>query len=160
MTIQVQTGKGGPLLEHKLDAIDKSILRILQANARTPIKEIAKEVFLSSPAVSARIERLEKSGIITGYHAQINSMLFGYHIKAFINLEVEPNQKKEFYPFIQAIPNVIECNCVTGDYSMLIEVTFQTTIQLDHFINELQQFGRTKTLIVFSTSVEHRDVPI
>ena len=82
------------------------------------------------------------------------------HIKAFINLEVEPYQKKEFYPFIQAIPNVIECNCVTGDYAMLIEVAFQTTIELDHFINELQHFGRTKTLIVFSTSVEHRDVPV
>ena len=143
-----------------MDHIDRQIIDMLQENARTPLKVIAERADLSSPAVSARIERLEKSGIITGYHAQINSMLFGYHIKAFINLEVEPNQKKEFYPFIQAIPNVIECNCVTGDYSMLIEVTFQTTIQLDHFINELQQFGRTKTLIVFSTSVEHRDVPI
>ena len=103
---------------------------------------------------------MEKAGIITGYHAQINYRLFDYHIKAFINLEVEPYQKKEFYPFIQAIPNVIECNCVTGDYAMLIEVAFQSTVQLDHFINELQHFGRTKTQIVFSTSVEHRDVPI
>lgn len=68
--------------------------------------------------------------------------------------------EKDFYPFIQAIPNVIECNCVTGDYSMLIEVAFRSTMELDHFINELQQFGRTKTLIVFSTSVEHRDLPV
>ena len=146
--------------EMELDSIDRKIIELLQANARIPVKEIAKEVFLSSPAVTNRMEKLEKSGIITGYHAQINYQLFGYHIKAFINLEVEPNQKKEFYPFIQAIPNVIECNCVTGDYSMLVEVAFQSTIQLDHFINELQHFGRTKTLIVFSTSVEHRDVPI
>ena len=137
-------------MEKELDNIDKSIIRILQENARTPVKDIAKEVFLSSPAVSARIERLEKRGILTGYHATVNPMLFGYHIKAFINLEVEPAQKKEFYPFIDRIPNVIECNCVM----------FQTTIQLDHFINELQHFGRTKTLIVFSTSVEHRDVPV
>ena len=85
---------------------------------------------------------------------------FGYHIKAFINLEVEPNQKKEFYPYIQKIGNVIECSCVTGDYSMLIETAFQSTEQLDHFINELQHFGKTKTLIAFSTSVEHRDVPV
>ena len=143
-----------------LDAIDEKIIELLQENARISIKEIAGQVFLSSPAVTARIERLEKNHIITGYHAQINYLLFGYHIKAFINLEVEPYQKKEFYPFIQAIPNVIECNCVTGDYAMLIEVAFQTTIELDHFINELQHFGRTKTLIVFSTSVEHRDVPV
>ena len=133
---------------------------MLQKNARVSIKDIAKEVFLSSPAVSARIEYLEKSGIISGYHAQVNPMFLGYHIKAFINLEVEPSQKKEFYPFIQAIPNVIECNCVTGDYSMLIEVAYRSTVELDHFINVLQQFGRTKTLIVFSTSVEHRDLPI
>ena len=147
-------------MERELDNINKRIIQILQNNARTPIKDIAKEVFLSSPAVSSRIERMEKAGIISGYHAQINYLLFGYHIKAFINLEVEPDQKKEFYPFISAIPNVIECNCVTGDYAMLIEVVFKTTIQLDHFINELQHFGRTKTLIVFSTSVEHRDAPI
>lgn len=147
-------------MEHKLDNIDKKIIAILQINARTPVKEIAKEVFLSSPAVSARIDHLEKSGVITGYHAQLNPEFLGYHIKAFINLEVEPFQKKEFYPFIQRIPNVIECNCVTGEYSMLIEVGFQSTVELDHFINVLQKFGRTKTLIVFSTSVEHRNLPV
>ena len=122
-------------MDIKLDAIDRKILKILQENARTPIKEIAKEVFLSSPAVSNRIEKLEHSGILTVYHAQMNALLFGYNIKAFINLEVQPYQKEEFYPFIQSIPNVIECNCVTGEYAMLIEVVFQTTQQLDHFIN-------------------------
>ena len=59
---------------------------------------------------------------------------------------------------IQSVPNVIECNCVTGDYSMLIEIAYQSTVELDHFINVLQRFGHTKTLIVFSTSVEHRDI--
>ena len=44
--------------------------------------------------------------------------------------------------------NVIECNCVTGDYSMLLEVLFENTMELDRFIGELQYFGRTKTLIV------------
>ena len=69
-------------------------------------------------------------------------------------------QKPVFYPFIKKIPNVVECNCVTGDYSMLIETLFETTAELEHFINELQQYGRTKTQIVFSTSVEQRPVPI
>ncbi len=146
-------------MAHELDAIDKKILNLLQGNARMPVKDIAREVFLSSPAVSARIERMEKAGVIAGYHAQVNHLLFGYHIKAFINLEVEPAQKKEFYPFIEKIPNVVECSCVTGDYSMLIEVLFRTTLQLDHFVSELQRFGRTKTQIVFQTAVEHRGVP-
>lgn len=141
-----------------LDHIDIEILNILQDNASTPIKEIASKVFLSSPAVSARIERMERQGYILGYHAQVNPLALGYHIKAFISLEIEPVRKKEFYPYIKGCRNVIECNCVTGDYSMLLEVLFPDTVALDQFIGELQEYGRTKTLIVFSTSVEHRGI--
>ena len=142
-----------------MDNIDRRILTILQENARTPLKVIAEQVFLSSPAVSARIERLESSGYITGYPAQLSSAAMGYQIKAFINLEVEPSQKPEFYPYIESVPNVMECNCVTGDYSMLIKVCFHATQELDQFINQLHRFGRTRTQIVFSTPVEHRGIP-
>ena len=48
----------------------------------------------------ARIDRLEKDGVITGYRASVNPEVFDYRIKAFINLEVEPVRKKEFYPYI------------------------------------------------------------
>jgi Lrp/AsnC family leucine-responsive transcriptional regulator len=146
--------------QFEIDHIDKEILNLLQKHARIPIKEIAAKVYLSSPAVSARIERLIREGYIDNFQAHLNPLALGYHIKAFINLEVEPIQKSEFYPFIQSIPNVIECNCVTGDYAMLICVIFKSTTELDFFINQLQQFGRTKTQIVFSTSVEHRGVVI
>ena len=81
-------------------------------------------------------------------------------VKAFINLDMDPQRKPEFYPYIQNCPHVVECNCVTGDYSMLIEVLFGTTQELDQFINHLQQFGRTRPQIVFSTPVEHRGVPV
>lgn len=107
-----------------LDKIDRRIMEILQQDARTPIKDIAKEVFLTSPAVSARINRLVEEGYIVGFHAEINPKKLGYHIKAFINLEVQPEDKSEFYPYIEKCPNVIECNCVTGDYSMILEVQF------------------------------------
>ena len=107
-----------------MDSIDKRIISILQENARTPLKVIAEKTYLSSPAVSARIDRLEKEGIITGYTAKVNMVKLGYHITAFINLEVEPSQKVEFYPYIESCTNVLECNCVTGDYSMLIKVAF------------------------------------
>ncbi|MDD4849927.1 MAG: Lrp/AsnC family transcriptional regulator [Gemmiger sp.] len=143
-----------------MDHIDRKIIDILQSNARAPLKEIADRVFLSSPAVSARIDRLEAAGILTGYQAQINAPEVGYRVKAFINLDMDPQRKPEFYPYVETCPNVVECNCVTGDYSMLVEVLFATTQELDLFINHLQQFGRTRTQIVFSTSVEHRGVPV
>ena len=143
----------------RMDKVDQKIISILQKNARTPLKVIAEQVFLSSPAVSARIERLEKAGLILGYQAQISAQEMGYQIKAFIALEVEPLQKPEFYPYIEACPNVMECNCVTGDYSMLLKVCFRTTQELDQFINSLHRFGKTRTQIVFSTPVEHRGIP-
>lgn len=148
------------IMKHeKLVTVDRIILDILQENAKTPLKEIANKVYLSTPAVSARIEKMEREGVITGYHAQIDPSALGYHIKALINLEVPPEDKKDFYPFVKECGNVIECNCVTGDYSMVLEVLFPSTVELDQFIGELQRFGRTKTLIVFSTSVEHRGIP-
>ena len=56
-----------------MDHIDRCIVDILQHNARLPVKEIASRVSLSSPAVCARIERLEKSGVLAGYQAMINT---------------------------------------------------------------------------------------
>lgn len=147
-------------MKHEIDVIDRQIIDILQHDARLPVKTIADRVSLSSPTVSARIERLQKEGVISGYMAVVNPEVFDYRIKAFINLEVEPTQKKEFYPYIAGVPNVIECNCVTGDYAMLMEVLFKTTKELDQFIGQLQHFGRTKTQIVFSTNIDHRGIPI
>ena len=54
---------------HELDAVDRTILNILQRNAKCPLKEIAEKVYLSTPAVSARIEKMEKEGYILGYQA-------------------------------------------------------------------------------------------
>ena len=136
------------------------LISILQKNARASIKQIAKLVYLSSPAVSARIDSLEKQGVVTGYMATVDYVKLGYHVMAFINLEMSPKKKPVFYPFISECPNVLECHCVTGQYSMLIKVAFRSTVELDVFINALQKFGNTSTQIVFSTSVETRGIDL
>ena len=141
-----------------MDKVDLKLIKLLQRNARYPLKQLAQEVFLSPPAVSARIDKLEKSGIITGYRATVNQLELGYNIVAFINLAMTPKLKPQFYPFIETCPNVIECNCVTGAYSMLIKVAYPTTAELDTFIGSLQRFGTTETQIVFSTPVEPRGI--
>ena len=105
-------------------------------------------------------KRLEKEQIIEGYEVKVNQLKLGYHITAFINLEVAPVQKPDFYPFIKSCHNVVECNCVTGNYSMLLKVVFPSTMELDTFIGQLQKFGRTSTQIVFSTPVEPRGIDV
>ncbi len=64
-------------------------------------KRHCQRSILTSPAVSARINRLVEEGYIVGFHAEINPKKLGYHIKAFINLEVQPEDKSEFYPYIE-----------------------------------------------------------
>ena len=143
-----------------MDKIDRKIIKLLQENARYPLKHLAQKVFLSSPAVSTRIERLEKAGVITGYHASIDPIQLGYHITAFINLTLDPRQKEEFYPYVEACQNVLECNCVTGAYSIMLKVAFPSTMELDAFIGHLSRFGSTQTQIVFSTIIPPRGVGI
>ena len=144
-----------------MDKIDRKIINSLQKNARASLKDLSKECFISSPAIAARINKLEKSGIINGYHSSIDIEKIGFHVRAFIQVQLEPRQKDEFYPYVQSIPNVVECNCVTGDYSEIMEVIFPSTTDLDNFINTIQQrFGKTSTQIVFSTCVQHRGITL
>lgn len=144
----------------KLDTIDAMLINLLQENARYPLKQLASKVFLSAPAVSSRIDKLEKKGIITGYNTSVNMQKLGYNITAFINLELSVKQKPDFYAFVRECPNVLECNCVTGTYSMLIKVAFPSPQELDLFIGHLQTFGNTSTQIVFSTPVPPREIKV
>ncbi len=145
-------------MRRKLDFIDEKIICLLQENARMSLKEIAAKIFLSSPATSARMEKLEKEGYITGFHASINREMMGYHIKAFITVTVEEEElKEEFLECMKQCRNVIECNCISGDYAMLLEVLYTNIEELERFVARLQKYGKTKTQIVFSTAVERRE---
>ena len=143
-----------------MDSIDLKLITMLQSNARMPLKALANGVYLSSPATAARIERLEREGIISSYEARLDLKKVGLPITAFINLDLDPKLKPTFYPFITAHPNVLECYCVTGRYSQLIKVAFDSTEALDVFIGELNNFGQTETQIAFSSPQPPRGVGI
>ena len=85
-----------------MDRIDRKIIDILQTNARAPLKEIADRVFLSSPAVSARIAKLEKDGVLTGYQAQVAPLKLGQLVKAFISWIWIPSSSRSFTPTSKA----------------------------------------------------------
>ena len=141
-----------------LDGIDRKILNILQKDARSSIKEIAQQVFLSSPAVLVRIKRLEEEGYIEGYHAQLNMEQLGMNIKDFIKVNLQAKYRSEFLAYIESETNVVSSYTITGDYAYLLEVIYDSMKQLDAFIQNLQIYGQTKTDIVFLTSFENRSL--
>ena len=143
-----------------MDNLDRKILNIMQQNARVTVKQIAEQCFISSPSVSVRVQNLETLGYIRSYQALIYYQKLGYLIKAYVHCAVNAKDKEAFYAYIADIPNVIECDCITGDYSMLLKVYFSDTVVLDRFITDLQFYGDTKTHIVFSTNVGPRGLQV
>ena len=138
-----------------LDTIDKEILKKLRENARIPLKDLSAEVFLTTPAVSARIEKLEKEGYIKGYHAEVDIETLGYVVKAYIMITVKPEDIKKFYTFVGKQECVMECSHITGPYSMIVKAAFPSTVMLEIFLGKLQSFGKTETQVVFSTFIEN-----
>ena len=137
-----------------IDAIDVQILNLLKMNARMSLAELSAQTELTEQALSDRIANLENSGFIKGYHAIIDLEKIGYKIKAFIQISVLPEDQRKFYDFIQKKDCILECSHITGQFSMLLKVIFPSTSELDTFIGELQEFGKTETQVVFSTVLE------
>ena len=139
-----------------MDTADKIILKALAENARTPVKGLAEKAFLSSPAVSARLDRLEKNGIVRNYQAHLDLKALGYEIVAFINLSIAPERRGEFREWVENCINVMECHHVTGNYSLLMKAAFANTLEMESFVSKLQAYGSTQTQVVFSTIIEPR----
>ncbi len=143
-----------------MDHIDRKLVKLLQENARYSLKQLSERVFLSSPAVAARIDKLQRDGIITGFHADIDLDKIDYRILAFINVEMSPKEKPAFILFIKDEPSVLECHIVSGSYTMLVKAAFQSTVDMDRFISKIQRYGSTETHIVFSTPIPPRAIMI
>lgn len=141
-----------------MDDIDRKIISLLEINARITVNQLSQQVFLTPPAVAARIEKLENHGILKGYRAIVDVEKIGLPIVAFVELTMPPEEKAAFSEFITTCPNVTECYHVAGAYSMLIKVCFPTPSKLDTFVGSLQKFGKTQTQIVFSTVLESRGI--
>ena len=137
-----------------IDSTDIQILNLLKADARQSLKDLSEEVHMTTPALSARIEKLENAGYINGYHADVDLEKLGYNIRAFVSISVNPEDQRRFYDFVMKKQCVLECSHITGRFSMLLKVVFPSTSDLDTFVGELQEFGKTETQVVFSTVIE------
>ncbi len=140
-----------------MDKIDNELIRLLASNSRYTLKELSEKVFMSPPAVAARIKKLESEGVILSYGVQLDLKRLGYTIIAFISMRISLEKKEKFLDFIPTVTQVIECNCITGNHSVLIKVAVRSTSELDALLLQFQKFGTTETEVVFCTPVEPRN---
>ncbi|MFV0413767.1 MAG: Lrp/AsnC family transcriptional regulator [Oscillospiraceae bacterium] len=134
-----------------MDQLDKKILALLTANARATVKEIAGKVSLTSPAVSERIRRMEKSGVIEGYTVKINPLLTRNSIHALVSISVAPKDRQVFNELLQQTSAVQRCFQVTGTYSHMVEIRCPDIEALERLLSKLQKLGQTNTQIILNT---------
>lgn len=126
-----------------LDAIDRRILRALQANGRATYDELAAEVGLSGSATLRRVKRLEEAGVIAGYVALVRPDSVGLGLSAYINVRLEKHAETHkrtpmdlFRASVQAWPEVVECAALTGEMDYLLHVLVQDMAHYSRFIME------------------------
>lgn len=139
-----------------VDETGMNILRELQINARSTFSEIGRKVGLSSPAVAERIYKMEESGVISGYHTDINPAVFGHTIMAFITLTTQPHKYSEIYTFVEEQKQILECHHVSGNESFILKVVSGSISQLESLVEKLTKYGGTKTSIVLSSPLQKK----
>ena len=152
----------GPLFQRyseTIDTISKLILEELQRDGRLSYRELGERVGLSPPAVTERVRRLERDGVITGYQATVDPGALGYPMLAIVRVHSAGPKAAAVDELAEAMDEVVECHRVTGSESHVLRVRIRDVAHLGDLVERFWDYGDTITNIVTSTPVRHRHVP-
>jgi Lrp/AsnC family leucine-responsive transcriptional regulator len=141
-----------------LDATSRRLLAELQADARLSLAELGRRVGLSSPAVAERLGRLERDGVIRGYHADVDPRALGFALSAVIRVRPAPRQIAEVAQIARDTPEVVDCHRITGDDCFVLRAHVRDVDHLEEVIDRFTLYGQTTTSIVQSSPVPGRGV--
>lgn len=141
------------------DSTNLRLLEELQSNSRLSNAELGRRVGLSAPAVADRLARLEESGAIVAYRAEIDPRALGYSLSVVLRIRPAPRELKKVAELAQRTPEVVECHRITGDDCYLIRAWVRDVEHLEHVIDRFAPYGQTTTSIVQSSPVPARGLP-
>jgi Lrp/AsnC family leucine-responsive transcriptional regulator len=144
----------------RLDDTDRKILGELTREGRVSIAELGRRVNLSSPAVAERVQRLERTGVITGYRAELDPRTLGYQLTAIVRVKPAPGQLAKIPALALDIDQVSECHRITGEDCFYLKVYLRSIDELSTLLDRFLAYGETTTSIVNASPVPRRDPPI
>lgn len=134
-----------------LDLTDLQILEELSANSRITMKELGEKVHLSGPATTARIEKLESTGVIEGYTIKVNQEMLGYSVHAIISIFTKSTYHQPYLTFLKKQEQYVLNNFkISGDSCYLLECRFPSNKILDEFLVQLEEHVNYKLSIVIN----------
>jgi Lrp/AsnC family transcriptional regulator, leucine-responsive regulatory protein len=144
----------------KLDATDRKIIGELTSDGRVSLAELGRRVSLSSPAVSERVQRLERAGVITGYRAEIDPRMLGYQLTAIVRIKPAPGRLPRIPELAAEIPQVSECHRITGEDCFYIKVYLRSIDELSSLLDRFLAYGETTTSLINASPIPRRDPPL
>ncbi len=124
----------------KLDRIDRMILDILQNEGRIAISELAARVSLSTTPCSERVKRLERDGVIMGYHARLNPKHLDRNLLVFLEISLSAKSGDVFEQVakdLMEIPEVQECHLISGDFDYLVKARLKEMTAYRRLLGDL-----------------------
>lgn len=147
-------------MENLLDDIDRQILACLVEDARMSLKVLSGRIGLTSPSTAERLKRLEERGVIEGYGARVNLTALEYTLQALVRVRPLPGLLQKVDKYIQAMPECIESDKVTGEDCFVIRLVVRSIEQLDALLDGLAEHAQCNTSIVKSSPVKRRLPPM
>ena len=155
------------MAKNKLDLTDLKILKKLQENGKITNLQLSEEIGLSPAPTLERVRKLEKSKIITGYHATVDETTLGMGIMAFIQLSLGrqvDNFISNFSEQIEDIEEIVECYQVTGTCDFLLKVMVADIPAFEHLISNklsrIEEIGNMQTMVILGQPKNTRVVPL
>jgi len=143
-----------------LDEIDRRLLEELGSDGRLTMAELGRRISLSPPAVAERVQRLERTGVITGYHAAIDPKAIGYPIAAVVRVRPASRQLQRIPELARETPEVVECYRITGEDCFFLKLHLRSIDDLEEILDRFVAYGQTTTSIIHSTPVASRQLPL
>jgi DNA-binding Lrp family transcriptional regulator len=146
-----------------VDALDARILRLLLEQPRTSVREYARILGVARGTLQARLDRMERDGVITAAGPRVSPAALGHPVLAFVRIEVAQGQLDEIGAQLAAVPEIIEAFSITGGGDLLTRVVARDNAHLEDVIQRLiglPGVGRTRTEIALRERVAERVLPL
>ena len=143
-----------------VDAVDRRLLAELQTDARLSLAELGRRIGLSAPAVAERLRRLERTGVVTGYQAEVDPRALGYTLTAIMRIRPAARLIPKVADLARATPEVVECHRITGEDCFFVKLHVRDVQHLEQVIDTFILYGQTTTSIVQSSPVARRGPPV
>ncbi|MBY8885593.1 Lrp/AsnC family transcriptional regulator [Streptomyces sp. PTM05] len=146
-----------------VDVLDARILRLLLEQPRTSVREYARILGVARGTLQARLDRLERDGVITGYGPRLSPAALGHPVLAFVHIEVTQGHLDDVGERLAAVPEIIEAFSVTGGGDLLTRVAARDNTHLEDVIQLIIRMPgvvRTRTEVVLRERVRSRMLPL